>query len=226
MSEGLTINFKNYNANYSGTVGEGISIYNQIYAKEELEFSNQITQEEIENIFKLCITGNISIISNTNSSVFPGIEWEAKDGSYVMPKNHILVFECKKNYGTDGDRYTYYCYFKDNVGDNGNVWLIYIIKGKSQEGQTSNGYYPVVFDLQDELEPTITMAKVQVNSEQVDTITAIDTGNFKIGSNNGIALEYSDISLKNTAFNLAYDETIEEKVTITPKYAFTINAQP
>ena len=70
------------------------------------------------------------------------------------------------------------------------------------------------------------MAKVQVNSEQVDTITAIDTGNFKIGSNNGIALEYSDISLKNTAFNLAYDETIEEKVTITPKYAFTINAQP
>lgn len=209
---GLKINLKNNNPTYEGDEGTGISIYNQRYILEEDKIAAGESVSNIITILKKCITGNMKGVDTTSSGLFENIKWQKRlDGAFIIPNNHILVFEC-----LNGLKTSYYCYFKDF---DGNSWLIYIIDSDK---------YPVVFDLQENIEPVVTLSGVTevTESDQVvgytGTITSISTGNFYIGQK-GSTLEYTNITLKNTAFNLPIDQDNENTVTIIPRYAITVD---
>ena len=208
-TQGIVINYKNYNPNFEGVDGEGISIYNQRYTlSEQISGESGISIDVIKETLAMCIKENLVEIQTETDILFNGVPFEKRsDDAFVMTKDHLLIFECKKD-----SKYSYYCYLKDHYG---NSWLIYIIKDK---------VYPVVFDLQDELELVVTLADPQPIEDSdyyTGRITSISTGNFYIGGD-GDHLTYSNITLKNTSFNLAIDEITEKKVTIIPKYALTI----
>lgn len=208
----LKINFKNYNENYQAD-GEvlGISIYNQRYGIEEDNIKSKSSQELIE-VLKKCITGNMKVLPQVSSELFGNINWEKRDdNAFVIPKNYILPFRCTYENGEDDVViYSYYCYFKDSKG---NSWLIYIIDEEN---------YPVVFDLQENVEPVLTLdTPVQAEGGYTGKITSISTGNFYIGQNENGALEYENIELKNTTFNLPTDQEKETPVTIVPLDAIT-----
>ena len=208
----LKINLKNNNKDYQGQEGTGISIYNQRYTLAEDTITADKSINDIKTILEKCITGNMKGIETTSSGLFENIAWvKREDGAFIIPNNHILVFECK-----NGLLNSYYCYFKDFEG---NSWLIYIIK---------EDRYPLVFDLQENIEPVLTLnevTEVKDGDEVVGykgTITSISTGNFYIGQK-GSTLEYTNITLKNTAFNLPIDQDEETTVTIIPRYAITVD---
>ena len=206
---GLKINFKNYNPTYEGEEGTGISIYNQRYMTKEDIITEKSSTDLIE-VLKKCITGNMKVLTPVSSQLFGGITWEKRaDNAFVIPKNYILPFRCTYIDG-EKDIFSYYCYFKD---EKGNSWLIYIIDGDK---------YPVVFDLQDNLEPVLTLIESD-STPNTGVITSISTGNFYIGAKDGV-LQYSNIELKNTTFNLPIDQANEIEVTINPLDAITIDA--
>lgn len=212
MSEvqGLTIDFKNNNKDFTGADGEGISIYNQRYAASQNTILSNISEADFKTILGRCIHGNLERLQDENNVLFSSVNWAQResDGAYVIPIDHVLVFECVKNVnGTN--LVSYYCYFKDHTG---NSWLIYVIDNKT---------FPVVFDLQENLEPVVTFVDPTQETKQ---ITSISTGNFYMGSKSNV-LVYTGIQLKNTSFNVAIDEQNEQtEATITPRYAFTIQS--
>lgn len=216
-TQGIVINYKNYNPDFEGVDGEGISIYNQRYSlDEQISGENGLSLDVIKETLAMCIKGNLEKINQETSLLFDNVPFEKRsDNAFVMVKDHLLVFECQKE-----GKFSYYCYLKDHYG---NSWLVYIIKDK---------VYPVVFDLQDDLELVVTLAnpqQIEGSDYYTGTITSISTGNFYIGGDGNVessVLKYSDITLKNTSFNLAIDEVTEKKVTIIPKYALTIGTEP
>lgn len=218
----LKVRYNNYGgingriATVDGEKKTGINIYSQKFSREkafqDLEENYDITsilekvieivkQEGDESTYKL---KNVKISDNAYQDV---IFVNENNNTFKMEKNQILVFKSIQGpKGTDDNanafKYvTYYCYLKDFEG---NVWLIYI---------PSPDLRPVIFDLQDNLEPTF-------GGEIVETkhvIKSVDTGNFQLirKFEDNDSYWVNDVELKNTAFNLASDDKSEDKAHIT-----------
>ena len=126
-----------------------------------------------------------------------------------MGANQILIYQSKQGMA-ENKYYTYYCYLKDkeegtegSERSDGNVWLIYI------PGPVTEKMKPVIFDLQDKLEPTFTKGIITVNgNEPTKVIVSVSTGNFDILRDSSGNWE-TVVNLKNTSFNLAVDDYSE-----------------
>lgn len=244
----LKVNFNSYkpanfqdsveNPVFNGSETLGINIYCQKFLSNE-QTSTQLTRDEIIDILKQIIEGNISFNEiETTSVVLEGLELEPITGNtrlFHMIKNQIMVFEC-----ISGSKYSYYCYLKDNGNNDstgedkdGNSWLIYIYgKGKRDniyfekegnldvEKHNEKYYQYIIFDLEDTKEPTIqTSADASTSVPSISTtflVNSIETSNFKLNAISGNTFDFSNIELKNTAFNLPTDAVNEDKVTLKP----------
>ena len=239
----LKVNFNNYKPSaldddsiFNGSEINGINIYCQKFLSSE-QASTQLTNAEIIDILEQIIEGNISFNeTQTTSVVLEGLELEPITGNtrlFHMNKNQIMVFEC-----ISGSKYSYYCYLKDNGNNDstgedkdGNSWLIYIYgKGKrdnyytpsdsTQQKPNQKYYQYVIFDLEDTKEPTIqTNADAPTGTTSIGInflVNSIETSNFKLNAVGGNTFDFSNIELKNTAFNLPTDAVNEDKVTLKP----------
>lgn len=223
----LEINFNNYfgtEENAFGTINNGISIYNQRYSLNKA-LKTSLTLDQIKPILEKVIKGTLVPIYPTTSNPFDKFAYEASStnsSTYLLQKNQIMIFECKRT--VNGQiYYSYYCYFKDNGSNNdadGNVWLIFITLANVQTESVQESIpYPVIFDLQDNLEPTFTYKTVTTGETSTNTIASCSTGNFDIKTV-GTVFNYDNIKLKNTSFNLSYDEKKEVLATIIPMGGF------
>ena len=215
----ITINLKNNNSNFTGT--NGICIYNQRYKSTELipksdSNENDKVIESLEKVINVQSGYKLAFKGVSTSDPFSNLETEKNVNALVMKNDQILVFRCiKRINGADYD--SYYCYIKEH-GDSsdtnaikGNVWLVYI---KDFKG------FPIVFDLQDGIEPTF-------NTDINGTVNSCNTSNFILKANpTSGTYDYEGIELKNTSFNLGYDETTESTVTIIPVGVVTLVASP
>lgn len=222
----LEINFNNYrktNEEGIGSINEGISIYNQRYPLDKA-LTESLSLDQIKALLERVIKGTLVKIDTTVSSnpfsQFEYVPSSENSSTYLLEKNQIMIFECKRT--VDGkDYYSYYCYFKDNGNPNdtdGNVWLIFITLAKVQTENQEEGFlpYPVIFDLQDSLEPKFIGENVKVDETSTQfTIKSCFTGNFDI-EKVGTEFNYAGIKLKNTSFNLSYEEKKEATATIHP----------
>lgn len=205
----MEINFNNYGGEELGTFGKGINIYNQRYTKEET-LNNELSKEQIINILKKVVKGNFiskELLTSNPFSIFDYVSQEQNQNSlnYLLHPNFIAVFECNCN-----NSYSYYCYFKDNSS---NVWLIYIpLKGEDK--------FPIIFDLQDNLEPTFYGIEEGEGENKNLIIKSCETANFKIQSKDNV-FEYT-VQLKNTSFNIPVNETKEYPAIIKPIYGFKL----
>lgn len=230
----LEINFNNYRKTDEeafGSISNGISIYNQRYPLMKA-LKEQLSLDQIKALLERVIKGTLVKIDTTaTSNPFNEFEYvQSSQGSstYLLKKNQIMIFESKRTVNGE-DYYSYYCYFKDNGSNNdedGNVWLIFITLAKVQTENQEEGFlpYPVIFDLQDSLEPKFVGENVIVDDTTTPpttqfTIKSCFTGNFDIETV-GTSLNYANIKLKNTAFNLSYEEKKEATATIIPMGGF------
>lgn len=219
----LEINFNNYiktGQEEFGTINNGISIYNQRYSLSKA-LKTSLTLAQIKTILQKVIKGELVEINPITSNPFDRFDYEpsgTNSSIYLLKNNQIMIFECKRSINGQ-DYYSYYCYFKDGnittTDKDGNVWLIFITLANVQtESVEETIPYPVIFDLQDNLEPTFTRKQVEGSSTQFTT-DSCSTGNFDIKTV-GASFNYADITLKNTSFNLSYDEKKEVTATIIP----------
>lgn len=200
----INVNFKNNDsANTSASEENGICIYDQRYQYNDTDaIVTSLSETELIEILKKVVVQNLKLDTSESSNPFEKVKLVAvtnADSIKKMDKNQILVFKCKKSINST-DYYTYYGYLKD---DSNNTWVIYINNSKK---------YPVVFDIQDGLEPVFTL-----KDNAIDTIS---TGNFVIAKDSSSNFNYSGVELKNTAFNLGYNETAESSVTMIPVGVF------
>lgn len=228
----MQVNFKNYNPNGTADISKGISIYNQRY-KLSSSLNRQLTLDDIKEIIEKIIVLDregieFEIIRKDTSNPFVKFKYSngIDQGTVILENNQIMVFECRREIESNNETktyYSYYCYFKDDTNTtednktNGNVWLIYITL---EEVDTETGKvtpFPVFFDLQDDLQPTFSG---RIENDIVE-INSCSTGNFDIRKV-GEEFVYSNIKLKNTSFNLSYEEKVEDVATIEPIGGFTI----
>ena len=229
---------------FNGSETRGINIYCQKFLSNE-QSSSQLTKAEILDILKQIINGTFGFNETQSTSVvLDGLELEPIDGNtrlFHMKINQIVVFECVS--GNDQNKkYSYYCYLKDSGNSNsegedkdGNSWLIYIYgkgtrdnyymenEGGLEVQKKNEKYYQyIIFDLEDTKEPTIQTSAdaptgtttIKINTDLL--VASIETSNFKLNAIGENTFDYSDIELKNTAFNLPTDAVSEDKVTLTP----------
>lgn len=217
----LSINYTNYKKvgkdDFEPTASftQGISIYNQLYSKAQ-SYSNS-TDLSLTDIIKIlntvvaCEEGYELVEKADSTSSYSGLALLGLDvktigdkncPDYVMSKNQILVFK-----STQSGYVCYYCYLKD---DNGNSWVIYIT---SPSDKADVVRIPVVFDIQDDLEPTFTKNETETSYSD---IRAIKTGNFELYRSGTEWL--SNVKLKNTSFNVATDDNKEGNATIVEKW--------
>lgn len=231
-SPSLKVRYNNYGgtnkriATVDGEKYTGINIYSQKFSREKafqdpqenyditsiLEKVIEIVKgEEDESTYKL---KNAKVSDNAYQDVKFVDE---NTNTFKMDKNQILVFKSiqgPKGTADDANAFkyvTYYCYLKDFEE---NVWLIYI---------PSPELRPVIFDLQDNMQPTFGGEYVEGNR----VIKSVDTGNFElIRKFEGINSYWvNDVELKNTAFNLASDDKSEDKAHITYYGVFVAQEQ-
>lgn len=136
---------------------------------------------------------------------------EQNDKTYRLKPGYGLVFQAFQGTGaqTDATRYvTYYCYFKEKASSSdavGNLWVAYI---------TGKDRAPLLFDVQDDRDIVFTV----IEEENALAIKSVDTTNFLLSAITG---GYSaEVELKNTAFNLSTDDTIEGKAIVKPFVCF------
>ena len=216
----LTINFENnIEDKSSGLTGGankqlGINIYCQIFKREQAYDSagdtsrNGEIKAKLDKVIK-CETNYELDFSTAHENMLSDVTLKKLNTNeashtHVMDKNQIIVFSSKQG-GSNGTYYTYYCYFKDNED---NVWVIYI-PGKDIK--------PIIFDLKDDLEPTFEIDGALDSDNKSSNVQSIDTGNFvlrKVAATGDNTWE-TTVDLKNTSFNLAYDDTAEGEATIT-----------
>ena len=231
-SPSLKVRYNNYGgtngriATVDGEKNTGINIYSQKFSREKA-FSTQNNEHEITGILEKVIEivkqeGDESTYKLENAKISDNAYQDVKfvnenTNTFKMDKNQILVFKSIQGPKGTADNanafkyVTYYCYLKDFEG---NVWLIYI---------PSSELRPVIFDLQDNLEPKFGGEYVEGNR----VIKLVDTGNFElIRKFEGINSYWvNDVELKNTAFNLASDDKSEDKAHITYYGVFVAQAQ-
>ena len=149
--------------------------------------------------------------TTTNNNPFEGLTFTdgKNDNTKKMGSNQVLVFVCTKKIN-NVDYYTYYCYFKDGESIP-NAWLIYI---------TNTSALPVVFDIQDDLEPIF--SGVTSGEPSTFSVSMINTGNFILQKGDDGYFTYASLQLKNTSFNLGIDEKTETTVGVEPVGVFTI----
>lgn len=224
------INFNSHGNKTFGSSTTGINIYNQIYTMNDAFNYSMTTAEILEKInkyvsinnegyvFKATATSTSNIISMFKACLGGG----DSDNTEELYNCCGIVFQCTKpGVGPNGsDMISYYCYFKDGtqeIGENnevnysavdGKTWLLYFANEHNA---------PVVFQLQNGVEPTFTI----MGTGESKKYTNINTGNFELKSASGI-FDLSGVELKNTSFNLAIDEKKESKVNILPFLGFQI----
>ena len=83
--------------------------------------------------------------------------------------------------------------------------LIYI------PGPVTDHFKPIIFDLQDDLEPTFTKGNVAGAAD--DVYVGVSTGNFDLLRKESGDWE-TTVKLKNTSFNLAVDDNAENPAVV------------
>ncbi len=205
------INFNNNNEQTAATSSVGISIYDQRYKTEDT-FTEGLATSALLTILNKVIKVNegYSMAGKefTTSDVFNDLAYTGgnNENTKKMDKNQVLAFQCIKRIG-EVSYYTYYCYFKDSSD---NAWLIYVTNEKT---------LPVVFDIQDSLEPIFS----GVSGDSGFKVTMVNTGNFILQRNSNNEFAYDNIQLKNTSFNLGIDEKTESSVAMKPFAIYTIS---
>ena len=205
------INFNNNNEQTAATSSVGISIYDQRYKTADT-FTDVLSTSALLAILNKVIKVNegssMKGKESTTSDVFGDLAYTGgnNENTKKMAENQVLAFQCIKKIG-EVSYYTYYCYFKDSSK---NAWLIYVTNEKT---------LPVVFDIQDSLEPIFS----GVGGDSDFTVTMVNTGNFVLQKNSNNDFSYTDIQLKNTSFNLGIDEKTESSVAMKPFAIYTIS---
>ena len=232
----LTINFENNITGEDDVTGLatgdhasetlGINIYSQIFKRKDA-FDAAVKVEDRADLLKIlkkvvkCETGKELGYREQVSTYFDNVALEkvasasTESNTYLMQPNQILIFQSKQG-PEDTPYYTYYCYFKENAVEtatgeskDGNVWVIYIPGPKMS---------PIVFDLVDSLEPTFEIAGTLNSDGTSGGVQSVSTGNFVLRrkqNNAGIVAWENKVDLKNTSFNLAYDDMSEGQAEIT-----------
>ena len=184
-----------------------------------LEKINKYVSVGNENyVFKATSTSTSNIISMFKPCLGGG----ESDNTEELYNCCGIVFQCTKpGVGPNNtDMISYYCYFKDGsqeIGDNGDVTYS-AVDGKTWLFYFANDHNaPVIFQLQDGVEPTFTTMGTGENKKYSN----INTGNFELKSATG-EFDLDNVELKNTSFNLAIDEKKEVKVSIVPFLGFQI----
>jgi len=227
-----------------GTIEQGIAFYNQRYSASEIyhDTTTEISANDILNILKNLIkVGEGKKISQIEiagqgdyRTILDYLDLDQlKDGnlditnSYALGENQIVFFKALQgnikfdNETTPRSYNAYYGFFRDSA-EPSNTWLIYIIrkdKDSSVTGDSTPDYYPVVFKIQPGLEPKFTRATDNGNTY----VNAVDCTIFTIGrgsSSQGFIVQ--NTNLKNTSFNISYEETDEKVATIEPMCAFNL----
>ena len=224
----LSINFNNHvktgddpnSATVDGTRSLGINIYNQIYKSSDMiDPESSYTMETVINI----LNGYINVVDSgdsnaklkkevgTTSAPLSDVKFLSANqgneqvqitstfnGTVILDKNQLIIFDASIPVETGVAKKQYYCYFKDK---DGNVWLILICRAGNQKT-------PLIFDLQDDIEPTVNY----VNG----VVVSISTGNFTLNKATGEGL-VTQTELKNTTFNLPIDIN-SNKIIATVSY--------
>lgn len=231
-----------------GTMSQGIAFYNQRYSASEIyhDTTAQISENDILNILKNLIKveegKKISKVDVSGQgdyrTVLDFLDLEQlKDGnlnitnSFALGVSQIVFFKAQqgniKFQGEDTSKSynAYYGFFRD-AAEPSNTWLIYIIRkdhDSSVTTDTTPDYYPVIFKIQDGLEPKFTKAKDNVNGEELTYVNAVDCTIFSIGRGSTVqSFMVEGTNLKNTSFNISYEETEEKIATIQPFCAFKL----
>ena len=245
------INFNNYGIvngdNRPATVQASETVGINIYAQKFVENDMGLTLDDLKTIIGKLIKFNVEnpeqgktyeleFIPDGESTnvIFNGLKVEKSQENqsvYNIQKNQIIVFECTSNY--TAEKKSYYCYFKDSSaeeGEDGNVWLIYVY-GKGDGKENRDDFRYTLFDLQDNLEPTITFDLPDSTQAEISEIgtnnipVSIITGNFTLKNKSNGVYEFSNIELTNTSFNLPIDIKQEKDVTMKPIGYFKIEGK-
>lgn len=237
-----SINFNNYGIvngdNRPATVQASEKVGINIYAQKFVENDMGLTLDELKTIIGKLIkvsvdnpetgkTYELEFVQDGESTnvIFNGLKVEKSQENqsvYNIQKNQMIVFECTSNYTSQ--KKSYYCYFKDSSteeGEDGNVWLIHVY-GKGDGKENRDDFRYTVFDLQDNLEPTITFDLPDSQSTEITSIgdtnipVSIITGNFTLKNKSNGVYDFSNIELTNTSFNLPIDIRQEKNVTMKP----------
>lgn len=245
FSEGTILDFTT-----DGTISHGIAFYNQRYSASEIyhDTTVQITPNDILNVLKNLIKVDegkqISMVDPPEPGDYRTLlDFLAYDplkngndnipNSYSLGASQIVFFKSEQGnikFGSE-DTYSkynaYYGFFTDaaaSATEPANTWLIYIIrkdKNSSITGDTTPDYYPVVFKIQKGLEPKFTKAHDATHDE--DYVNAVDCTIFSIGRGSSSEPFIVDkTNLKNTSFNISYEETEEKDAKIQPFCAFKL----